>query len=155
MPRRTAAVVVYVLTAGAAILGGQHAAPETPVSAAGSHASASPDHAAAAPVTAKHEAAPPAAPAEARPATPPPGPVSAESQKAARPTAAKPANIQTIVERIQQRIDAEVVKPAAARATTARRARGAAAPARRAAVDRRIRLSWRVSLVWPPELESD
>lgn len=73
---------------------------------------------------------------------------------AAKPASAKAPDMSTVVERIQKRIDDEVGKPAAPRAAAAPKK-----PVRRAddrntaaAPDRRIRLLWRVSLIWPAEL---
>jgi hypothetical protein len=93
------------------------------------------------------------------------GGAAAEPQKTpASPTAPaagskpKPPDMKKVVERIQQRIEDEVVKPAAARsATTPKRSATSAHPsavpeASDAATARRIRLSWRVSLVWPADL---
>lgn len=77
------------------------------------------------------------------------------SPPAAKPAAPKPPDISTIVERIQQRIDEEVVKPAAARTAAATRkpaARASDGSKPAAPADRRIRLLWRVALIWPDEL---
>lgn len=106
-PVASCALLVYLVTAGVAALGGQSHEPE-------------------------HKT--PAAPA--------------------RPAAAKPPDMSAIVERIQKRIDDEVVKPAAARAATTPRKPPARPAEQKASVppDRRIRLLWRVSLIWPQEL---
>jgi hypothetical protein len=109
----SSALLVYMITAAAAVLGGQ--APET---------------------------------AHPSPAATPPTP-------APKPAAAKPPDITTIVERIQQRIDAEVGKPAAVRAAAASRKPAPRSPESTKTTtpsDRRIRLSWRIQLIWPTEL---
>ena len=68
------------------------------------------------------------------------------------PAAPKPANVKSVVERIQKRIDDEVTKPAAEHtsASSPRAARPKAEPALPPA--RRIHLVWRMALVWPQEL---
>ncbi len=104
-PVASCALLVYLVTAGVAALGGQSHEPE--------------------PKT-------PAAPA--------------------KPATTKPADMSAIVERIQKRIDDEVVKPAAARAAAAPRKPRTAEQKAPAPLDRRIRLLWRVSLIWPQEL---
>jgi len=76
------------------------------------------------------------------------------------PAAAKPStnppDISAIVERIQKRIDNEVVKPAARPATRSTRpAAGTAQPRAATTRDGRIRLTWRVSLIWPQELVAE
>lgn len=111
-PVAPGALLIYLLTAGVAVLGGQ-----------------------------SHEPGHQASPAPAKPST-------------TKPSTAKPPDMSAIVERIQQRIDEEVVKPAAARtAGTSRKPVVRASPRRVATPpDHRIRLLWRVSLIWPEEL---
>jgi hypothetical protein len=69
----------------------------------------------------------------------------------------KPPDVSAIVERIQKRIDEEVVKPAAARAGSTPRKPAVRAAQQNVATppDGRIRLQWRVSLIWPEELVAE
>jgi hypothetical protein len=71
-----------------------------------------------------------------------------------KPSPAKPPDMSTIVERIQKRIDDEVLKPASARTAPKKPVTRPTEPRAAAAspADRRIRLRWRVSLIWPEEL---
>ncbi|MEO8481044.1 MAG: hypothetical protein ABI634_02470 [Acidobacteriota bacterium] len=110
-PVASGALIMYLLTAGVAALGGQ------------SH-------------EAEHKPAPAPAPA------------------AAKPSPVKPPDMKTVVDRIQRRIDEEVVGPSTERASNARRQSAARAvpQPKSSAPDRRIRLLWRVSLIWPDEL---
>lgn len=71
----------------------------------------------------------------------------------AKPASTTPPDMSTIVERIQKRIDDEVGKPAAARAPKRPSPRTGSQTV--APVDRRIRLLWRVSLIWPAELAAE
>jgi hypothetical protein len=78
----------------------------------------------------------------------------------AAPAASKPSgprpDISAIVERIQKRIDNEVAKPAAARPTPSTKPSARTAQPRAATTrDGRIRLTWRVSLIWPQELVAE
>lgn len=66
-------------------------------------------------------------------------------------TTARPPDMKTVVARIQRRIDEELpatpASPAIAKPT-----RSSVAPALTPTPNRRVRLVWRVSLVWPDEL---
>ena len=83
-----------------------------------------------------------------------PAPIAAPAALKTEPAVApKPPNVKSVVERIQKRIDDEVTKPAAEHAPASApkaAARPKATPALSPA--RRIRLVWRMDLVWPEEL---
>jgi hypothetical protein len=78
---------------------------------------------------------------------PAPGPTPPPAAAKPRP----PATVQTVMERIQERIDKELgpaPPPGRAARRTASTRRVAAAPA----VPDRIQLTWRISLLWPDDL---
>ena len=82
-----------------------------------------------------------------------PAPTAAPAAPKTEAAAPKPPNVKSVVERIQKRIDDEVTKPAAEHAPASApktAARPKATPALSPA--RRIRLVWRVDVVWPEEL---
>jgi len=143
-PVASGALLVYLLTGGMAALAGQHAP-----------ASAAPEH--KAPAAAK-SADTPSGTAAPAPDTKTSAHVASEATAPAKSAAAgpsKPPNMKAIVERIQHRIDEEVLKPAASRAANPPRKPVAHASTGAQPIvvpDRRIRLSWRVSLIWPAEL---
>jgi hypothetical protein len=105
-----------------------------------------------APATPAQSPAAAAASDKPAPASAEPTSTSPEKPKSSTP----PPDMKTVVERIQKRIEEEVTKPEAARHTTSRkpappRRHTAAAPP--AEPNRRVRLTWRASLVWPEDLE--
>jgi hypothetical protein len=105
-----------------------------------------------APATTAHSSAAATSSDKPSPASAEPASTSPEKPKLPAP----PPDMKTVVERIQKRIEEEVTKPEAARHTASRKP----APPRRhttaappAEPNRRVRLTWRASLVWPDDLK--